>query len=219
VIDSIAGAVGWSPDRRHLAFVRNDATFSQDTLVVADSDGGNERVLVRRRLPESFFTIANGAAPLNRPAWSADGRQIALLGFDKATYHVVVADVNTGSERRLMVPLQVGGSVAWLGEASLLVNGMAAGTGLPQIWRLSYPDGALSRITNDLSEYSGTSTTEDASMVVTSRSETRAGIWIGDGIRMKRHLRPWSGRRARISGSSRWTARRPASLRISPTVP
>ena len=48
-------------------------------------------------------------------------------------------------------------------------------TGAPiQLWRLSFPGGQLSRLTNDLSDYVGVSMTADRNSLVTMRSDTRA---------------------------------------------
>ena len=39
----------------------------------------------------------------------------------------------------------------------------------------------MARLTNDLNEYIGVSMTGDSDGLVTSRRETRVGIWVGDG--------------------------------------
>jgi Tol biopolymer transport system component len=50
-----------------------------------------------------------------------------------------------------------------------------------QLFRMTYPRGRLSRLTNDLNDYTGISVTADRDSLVTSRRETRASIWVGDG--------------------------------------
>jgi hypothetical protein len=50
-----------------------------------------------------------------------------------------------------------------------------------QLWRLSYPGGQLSRLTNDLSNYTGVNLTSDRAGLVTGRSDVRLSIWVGDG--------------------------------------
>lgn len=52
---------------------------------------------------------------------------------------------------------------------------------LNQLWRLSYPEGRLSRLTNDLTSYVGTSVSGDRTILTTTRTEARVGIWVGDG--------------------------------------
>src|SRR5262245_832137 len=46
---------------------------------------------------------------------------------------------------------------------------------------MSYPTGAVSRLTNDLTSYVGMDLTTDRQNLVTARSDTRVGIWMGDG--------------------------------------
>jgi Tol biopolymer transport system component len=55
----------WSPDGKHIVFVRTGGPLG-DALVVADVDGQNEQVIVKRQ----------GAQHIHWPRWSADGRAI-----------------------------------------------------------------------------------------------------------------------------------------------
>ena len=63
--------------------------------------------------------------------------------------------------------------MAWLDADRLLLNDDA------QLWRLSYPSGEVSRITNDLIAYRHLSLTADRQTLVTTRSERRAKVWVG----------------------------------------
>jgi Tol biopolymer transport system component len=49
-----------------------------------------------------------------------------------------------------------------------------------QLWRMSYPGGTVSPITNDLSNFVGADVSADRNSLVTSRSEMRVGLWVGD---------------------------------------
>ncbi|MDQ9476215.1 hypothetical protein RF074_11500, partial [Serratia marcescens] len=71
--------------------------------------------------------------------------------------------------------------LAWLDGGSVVLSGSPAVGLAVQLFRMSYPGGRLSRLTNDLSEYTGISVTADRDGLVTSRRETRVGIWVGDG--------------------------------------
>src|SRR5439155_26040841 len=53
-------------------------------------------------------------------------------------------------------------------------------SGPEQLWRFSYPDGRLSRLTNDLNDYTGVSLTAARDALVTTRSDPRVAIWVGD---------------------------------------
>ena len=63
--------------------------------------------------------------------------------------------------------------VTFLDATSILLS-QPAEIGSPvQLWRMSYPDGAVSRLTNDVNSYLGAGLDADRSSLVTSRSEMR----------------------------------------------
>ena len=71
--------------------------------------------------------------------------------------------------------------VTFLDATSILLS-QPAEIGSPvQLWRMSYPDGAVSRLTNDVNSYLGAGLDADRNSLVTSRSEMRSAIWLGDG--------------------------------------
>lgn len=121
-----------------------------------------------------------------RLAWSPDGRVLVVPGYDAPggvpTHQIVAVDVATGAEKVLPLRLPLIGvsGLAWL-DAESLVASISIEAGAPiQLWRLSYPEAQLSRLTNDLSNYAGASLTSDRSSLVTARSESRVGVWVGD---------------------------------------
>jgi Tol biopolymer transport system component len=166
-----------------MAFVRLDQSAASDALVVADADGGHERIVSTRRRPAMYFTLTIVGRPEARPAWSPDGRAIAVLGRDLSSLHqVVFVDVATGVET---VRDATGGDliphgVAWLGSRSLLLSEPRVNESRVQLWRMSYPDGAISAVTNDLSNYLGVSLAADRRSLATTRRETRVTLWVGD---------------------------------------
>ncbi len=188
LIDRVSSPPDWSPDGQRLAFVRIDAANGMDSLVVTGPDGAGERVLATRRRPALFYNGNRAGNPSVRPAWSPDGRTIALYGAvsgsEGATQQqMIFVDVATGAERVVSLAA-LGGEpqgLAWLDGESLLANHSAQGGAPEQLWRLSSRDGRLSRLTNDLNSYFGVSVSPDRTTVVTMRSETRASIWVGDG--------------------------------------
>jgi len=68
----------------------------------------------------------------------------------------------------------------WIDDSTLVI-GRLDDSGTPQLWRLSYPDGTLRRVTNDVNTYAGISIGADRNTLVTARSEEHGLLWIGDG--------------------------------------
>ena len=183
LVEDVASPIGWSPDGRQMAFIRVDAAANSSALVIADADGGRQRVLTTRHTPNIFVSTFTTAPSTPRPAWSPNGRVIAVFGGRGGPRtQIVFIDVGTGSEvvldsRGSFVPF----GISWLDAASILLS-QPAEVGAPvQLWRMSYPDGAVSRVTNDVNSYHGADLDGDRQSLVTSRSETRVAIWVGDG--------------------------------------
>ena len=179
--ENVWSPVGWSPDGTQMAFVRTNLADNSAALVIADADGGRERVLTTRRASTSFIGLSTSGATV-RPSWSPDGRTIALFGYDGSRMQVVFVDTGTGTERAALDsrgPFLPHG-LAWLGADSLVMSQPAHDGAPVQLWRMSYPDGGVSRLTNDLNSYLGVSLDGDRNSLVTSRSDTRAALWVGD---------------------------------------
>jgi DNA-binding winged helix-turn-helix (wHTH) protein/Tol biopolymer transport system component len=187
MIEKVYSPIGWSSDGRHIAFVRVDIQHLETQLVVADASGGNPRVLAQHRLPVQFVSLMIAARPSIAPAWSPNGRSIAVVVIgargNAGIEDMDVVDVATGSEK--MAPLPTAAAVHgtdWLGDTSLIVSTSIKESERAQLFRMSYPDGRLSRLSNDVDVYFDISLTRDRTTLAATRSDTRVGIWVGDAV-------------------------------------
>jgi TolB protein len=162
-----------SPDGKRLAFVRWDGR-EETLLMVANADGSDERKLAARKVPDMF---SGGLA------WSPDGKLIACSVFRINTDSTVVTmNVEGGAKTRLTSQKWfVVGSVAWLADGSGLIisaKERPSPSG-QQLWHLSYPDGEVRKLTNDLNGYAGVSLTADSKALVTSQwGSSSSNLWL-----------------------------------------
>ncbi len=166
LIEKADGPVTLSPDGSHLAFLRENRE-----LIIANSDGTEVKTL----------STAKSGQTYDHPAWSPDGQIIVCVLYSSAddSRGLVEISVKDGSEQPFAKAdwLSLPG-VTWLPDGSaLLLAGRDSETKLLQIWLLSYPDGKLRRITNDLSRYVGVSLTADGKTLASVQSDHLSNIW------------------------------------------
>jgi dipeptidyl aminopeptidase/acylaminoacyl peptidase len=77
-------------------------------------------------------------------------------------------------------PPLIGSGIVWLDERWLVASMLDRSSAPLQLWLLSYPDGKLQRLSNDLNQYVGISLTGRRDALVTVRGEFTFGIWTSD---------------------------------------
>jgi Tol biopolymer transport system component len=182
ITNEVFSPIAFSPDGRRFAFVSVDFTVQPSTqsLVVVNTDGAGQRTVLTGLKAPQFFPA------LTAPAWSPDGKLIAIgYSSEPGMKNITVTAVSVvdGS----IIPLTDErwpdvGRVAWLPDGSGLVfTARAELNDLGnQVWYLSYPDGKVHRITNDLNRYGDISLnlTADGSTIGTIQTFQTENIWV-----------------------------------------
>jgi Tol biopolymer transport system component len=179
VLADIDSPAAFSPDGRRVAFVREEREVKFD-LMVANVDGTGERVLATRQNLDWFQREG--------PAWSLDGKTIACsagwadTATAEVTHMLLGVDTETGATRELSPKRWTAGMgrVVWMpdGSALALIAMENAANDRPQVWRVAYPSGEASRITNDVQgrNYRSLGVTADGRTLITVTKQTLSRI-------------------------------------------
>jgi Tol biopolymer transport system component len=168
----------FSPDGKRAAFVRGISPERKTNVVVFDLDTGQERVLA---------SIAQPHLVPAAPAWSPDGRHIAIVDLDTSAVGFVstIAVLDAASGRREDISVTKGAvheSLAWLADGSGLVrSGQDLGTSVArQISIVAFPGGRARRLTNDVNDYLQVSASSGDEAIGAVRFIRLSNLWLAD---------------------------------------
>ncbi|MEN3326977.1 MAG: eukaryotic-like serine/threonine-protein kinase [Acidobacteriota bacterium] len=180
------GLPALSHDRKRIAFIRFDRQAQTDSLIVANADGSDEKVVGTRKWPQRY-----GWDPLSRPEWTADNQTLMLpsissnpsyTGDTSSNYSVTLyeKDLINGAERMIPLPEQkfdeLGRVTVHPDGSGVIMLGKAHGASFVQIWQL-FRDGSQRTVTSDLSDYRELSLRADGSALVTVQTQTLSRLW------------------------------------------
>ncbi len=177
VASDVISGVAFSPDGKHIAFLRFLQEKAHDQLVIANVDGTDQRVVFER-------LRSGGRGLYTDPSWSSSANLIAVAGFDTGKGQItsiLILSPEGKLVKTLPQPTLVT-ALAWLpGASGLLFVAGEKTTGLRfQIWFQPYPTGDAVRVTNDLSSYNSVSTTADGKAFVTTEQHPSSTVFVGD---------------------------------------
>lgn len=200
IMSEILTTISLSPDGQQFAFgrVRYGAPMEYEQLL-ANIDGTNVRRLLAVKAPEEL-----GA---NVASWSPDGRHLAVAysnqqlagGWTVALISLADGTLKPLTAQRWLTLVRL----AWLSDGSGVAFTAIERSGDPvQIWQISYPGGAASRITNDLNSYysSSLSFSADGSTLIAMQREMTANIWIAPATEVSR-ARPVTALKNGVDGA------------------
>jgi len=175
LITGVDSQISFSPDGTRIAFLR--VSEGNNSIIIADAQGGNERILVTRKDPKVYG---------DEVSWSPDGKLIAAPTLTRgATYAGGMAIVDVAAGNETPIPLKEEkllriSQLAWTSDGKgLIYTPYAADMGQRyQIRYAAYPSGDVQNVTNDLSSYEDFSLTSDSQTMVAIQREYSMGIWL-----------------------------------------
>jgi serine/threonine protein kinase/Tol biopolymer transport system component len=176
IVSDVASAVAFSPDGKRMAYRRIIPDKGDDQVLIANSDGASEQIILHRPSGVSGFTAD--------PSWSASGDLIAVAALDlgKNTLGSILVLSPEGKLVKSFPSDKIVTALAWLPDASGLVFiGGEKSTGLRyQVWFQPYPAGDAFKISNDFNRYASVSVAADGKSFVTTQAHPSATIYVGD---------------------------------------
>jgi serine/threonine protein kinase len=174
IISDVAGAAALSPDGKRIAFFRVKASTWEASLMVSGADGSGEFALQTVHRPKFFDERGI--------AWSPDGEAIACFAGDSASdpalaFHLVEVSLRHPGQRILTPQLWWPRGLAWAANGNVLIVNAATPNDLQQVWMVRHDTGEITRLTNDLANYSRVSVTDDGESIVSVQSESSVTMW------------------------------------------
>jgi serine/threonine protein kinase/Tol biopolymer transport system component len=177
IASNVWSALGFSSDGKQIVFRRVIPEKKEDELVVADSDGGGERVLTSRPSGWTGFQPAT-------PSWTNDGKLIAMPAVTQAKGNlgeIVVFKPDGAAVRTFEYPMFVN-YLTWTPDGSgMFLIGTTPDTRYrPQIKYQPYPSGNVENVTNDLNVYQDLRITADGKALATVQQQIWSNVFVGD---------------------------------------
>ncbi|MFL6215128.1 MAG: protein kinase domain-containing protein [Blastocatellia bacterium] len=211
LVSDIDTAVSFSPDGARMAYIRGLPIENQAALLIANTDGSGEQRLASFPIQLAYPTLVSSMMQTWGPAWSSDGETIVmgLRDSDPTNYNwnLIAVSIKDGSTRQLTSQRWSSvGQIAWLKDGKGLIVAAAEHPiySPHQLWHISYPDGVVRKITNDLNNYVGASLTADGDSLITVQSEQLSNVWAASDGDWSRAARVTSNNHDGVFGVA-WT--------------
>jgi Tol biopolymer transport system component/DNA-binding winged helix-turn-helix (wHTH) protein len=177
LLDKADSGVSFSSDGSQMAYALQDVQSSEVQVMLAKADGSGSRKLAG--YPGSVFSGGY------RVRWSPDGQRIAATQDinDPNGLGAGLLEVDVATGRQKPMPGRHWRGVqdfTWLPDGSgLLLAAQPKTATEPQLWLVTYPGGAVRRISNDLSRYLSVAVSGDGRAIASVQMNVTGGVWVG----------------------------------------
>jgi len=137
IYKAITGIPGAFATRIAYVSVDGKAPNQHYQLIIADADGENPR------------KVLQSDRPLMSPAWSADGKWLAYVSFERRVSAVYVQEVSSGKRSMVSARAGINGAPAWSPDGKKLALTLSGNNGNLDIYLLDLGTQALTRLTED----------------------------------------------------------------------
>lgn len=182
LLSQVDTPVTFSPDGDRLAFVRLQLTDKSTSLVIARADGSQPVNLLTLNRPQA---LKSHGFYSSGPAWSPDGNVIAVPAQNisgSSPMDVLAVEVKDGTFHAInKQSWSLIEKLIWRPDGTgLIMNAIQKDPSRLQLWRLSYPAGDSSQLTNDPNSYVNLSATTNFSSILVTKLERLSSTWIVD---------------------------------------
>jgi eukaryotic-like serine/threonine-protein kinase len=184
IISDAGSGVGFSPDGKHMAFVRAAVKSVVTELIIVGVDGYGERTAFTTPLGTFLASVAVGRDLFDIPQYSPDGTRIAFIcdivgtSFDSQIDVLQLSDEKAKPE---VIPLPSNpAGFTWNAQGNGFLISMGEDTNTPsQIWTVTYPGGEKTKLTSDFVGYQGVSIAANGA-VVTLHAVPQDSVYVAE---------------------------------------
>jgi eukaryotic-like serine/threonine-protein kinase len=174
LVTDIDTPVSFSPDGQRFVYTRGIPTSYTTEVRIANRDGSGNRVLAT--MADTF-----PAGPVGAATWSPDGQTIAvaLMRFRRTPrFMLYTLTVAGGTVRELYSSPNEIGRAMWSPRGDSLLTVLSDRENRGQLWTIGFPQGAVDRVTNDLTDYGKRiDVTKNLAILAAIESNVVSNIW------------------------------------------
>ena len=178
LLDKADTGVSFSPEGDKIVYTVFDVQSGEVQVMSAKADGSGARKLAG--YPGSVTSSGYSVR------WSPDGQRIAALDLnvgDPNGLNAGLLEIDVATGRRKPMAGRHWRTIldfSWLPDGSgILLTGQSKTGAEPQIWMVTYPGGAVRRVSNDLSRYLSVSVSADGRTIASVQLNISSSVWIG----------------------------------------